>query len=506
MIRFSFILVLLAAFALNLYGQEQKSVLRAAEEAYARQEYAVAGALYYRIARSRKEKMPLGQWMRLARCYQEIGDFRKAAACYKDILELPGCSAAVHFAYGEVLRQLEQYEAARQQYTLFSTSNPDSLQLKAVSLQSCDSAESWRRGIKAVELRPLKELNTPGSDLVTGVVQQGLLVISNGYRSLLLNGRTESRPATDMRTEEPYYKAYLYKQYSTSNTNMYLEELAPFLFDRNKYHIGPVCLNKTEDTLYATINLQGKPANGIRHLQLYQSIKKDGRWTPLVLLPGINVAGYTASHAVLGGNGSVLYFISDRPGGIGQTDIWYCEKQADGTWGQPQNCGSKINTVSGEIFPTINEDGMLYFSSKGHAGLGGYDIYRAKGEKNNWEAPENIRAPFNSGADDMGLILKENGYEGYLASNKEGGRGWDDVYYFNTAGYFGPSAFDNKPPVPSPAPSGKGDTAEEQNDKRALEQLKFHVGERAPVSQCEDDAVCTEDVHKQSRRSELTVK
>ena len=259
-------------------------------------------------------------------------------------------------------------------------------------------------------------------------------------------------------------------------------------------------MNSTEDTLYATINIQGKgipltsrkgPVNGVRQLQIYQSVKTDGKWSRPVLLPGINMAGYSSSHAVLGHGGNVLYFISDRPGGFGQADIWYSEKQTDGTWAAPVNCGDKINTIAAEAFPTVNEEGILYFSSKGFPGLGGYDIYRAKGEKAAWETPENMKAPFNSGADDIGLILKHNGYEGYMASNKPGGMGSDDIYaftdrdYFNRVNHVPPASVDRAsqtgvnpgtPAMPSTGINGgtkRPLTAEEEEDRRTLEQLKF---------------------------------
>lgn len=478
------VLGLLLLISLSLYSQEQKTVLQQAEEAYAREEYAVAGALYQRMARSKGDRLPVDKWMKMAQSYQEIGYFKQAADVYQQIIARPDHPASAYFAYGEALRQLEQYDAARQQYALFSTANADSLKLKSVALQSCDSAAIWSKQQAPVQLKPLKELNTSGSDLVSGVMNQGLLLMSNGYRTLGLNGGYEPHPRTDKRTEQPYYKAYVYKQYSTGNANMYLEELAPALLGDYDYHIGPVCLNKTEDTLYATINIQGKGLTGnVRQLQIWQSIKTSGKWSGLVLMPGINVAGYSSSHAVLNTAGNTLYFVSDRPGGFGQTDLWYCEKQADGSWGTPVNCGDKINTVASETFPTVNEEGILYFSSKGYAGLGGYDIYRVKGEKASWEIPENMKVPFNSGADDIGLILKRNGYEGYLASNKQGGMGKDDIYYFTDPDYFNrvnhvipQTVTDTKTPPTSteqPVPVPKTHTAEEEEDKRQLEQLKF---------------------------------
>ncbi|WP_188316224.1 tetratricopeptide repeat protein [Chitinophaga agrisoli] len=412
----------------SLYGQEQKSVLKTAEEAYARKEYAVAGALYSRIAHSKGDKMPIGRWIKMALSYQQIGDFEKASEIYQHIVTRPDRPAGAFFNYGEVLRQLEQYTAAREQYNQFSTANADSLQLKNMALQSCDSAAVWAQQPSAVQLKPVKELNTPGSDMVSGVVKNGLVIMSNGYRSLAMKGNPESHPATDKRTEQPYYKAYLYRQFTADNSNRFLEELSPALFEKYDYHIGPVCLNRTEDTLYATISIQGGAVSGVRLLQLYQSVKQNGQWSSLVLMPGINISGYSSSQAVLSTDGNTLYLVSDRPGGYGQTDLWYAEKQADGSWGQPVNCGNKINTIAAEIFPTINEEGALYFSSKGHPGMGGFDIFRAKGAKASWNTPENMKAPFNSGADDIGLILQDG--RGYLSSNKQNGPGKDDIYSF----------------------------------------------------------------------------
>lgn len=478
----------------SLYAQEQKSVLQLAEEAYAREEYAVAGALYKRQARSKGDRTPVALLMKMAHSYREIGYFKEAAGFYKQIIARPDHPAAAYFAYGETLRQLEQYDSARQQYALFSTSNADSLKLKEIALRGCDSTVIWMQTPAPVQLQPVKELNTPGSDLVNGAINRGLLLMSTGYRELSLGGISESNPRKDLRTQQPYYKAYVYQQNTQGNATMYLEELLPQLIGKYDYHIGPVNMSKGEDTLYATINIQGKaipfagkgPVNGVRQLQVYQSVKTDGNWSQMTLLPGINVEGHSSSHAVLNTDGSILYFVSDRPGGFGQTDLWYCEKQADGSWGTPVNCGEKINTIAAETFPTVNEEGILYFSSKGYAGFGGYDIYRAEGAKTTWETPRNMKAPFNSGADDIGLVLKRNGYEGYLASNKQGGMGRDDIYYFMDRDYYNrvnhiapPPVIDHSmqpPAIPSTGTTGKTGTqltAEEEADKRLLEQLKF---------------------------------
>src|SRR5690606_34244436 len=110
---------------------------------------------------------------------------------------------------------------------------------------------------------------------------------------------------------------------------------------------------------------------------------------------------FSVGHVALSADGSVLYFASDRPGGYGETDIWYCEKQPDSTWGTPKNCGPVINTPEQDEFPTVSDQDVFYFASKGHAGMGGFDIFEASGARDQWSAPVNLHVPRNSPADDF---------------------------------------------------------------------------------------------------------
>lgn len=574
-----------------------------AEEAYSRQEFAIAAGLYERLVHNKGKHVHTEQLLKLATCYQEVGQFSRAGSWYAKITSLPDCPAEAWFAYGEVLRNQELYSEAKLQYALFNTVKADSVQLKEMVLKSCDSALAWKQQPPVIALNAFNALNTENSEVISGVVKEGLLLVANGYQKMLLNGAVENHPADDKRTQQPYYKPYIFKQYSTDGSNIFLEALFPQLLGKYHYHVGPVCLNKAEDTLYVTINEQDKvlpdsrkgPVSGIRRLFIYQSFKHDGVWSQPVKLLLINQDGYSSSHPALTENGSLLYFVSDRPGGYGQTDIWYSEKQQDGTWGAPVNCGPDLNTIAPEAFPTINEEGVLYFSSKGYVGMGGYDIYRVKGSGSHWEHPVNMKPPFNTGGDDIGFILKGNGYEGFLSSNRQGGKGSDDVYTFTDAHYF-ERINDHIPPVvtsgnkPGRDSAVKGGTdkvivkheltPEEEKDKMELEKFQFfyaynstelltesrrildyvagimkkhpqwkllvisytdsrgtdeynkdlsslrcyavinyldnkgispvriyyrNIGEQAIINGCKDGVPCTEQQHKQNRRSELKV-
>ena len=125
-----------------------------------------------------------------------------------------------------------------------------------------------------------------------------------------------------------------------------------------------------------------------------------------------------------------LYFVSDREGGLGETDIYFVDLNEDGTYGEPQNLGPGVNTLGREMFPFIAKDNTLYFSSDGNVNLGLLDIYKSDFLKNGSTEVENLAAPFNSGYDDFGFYINEDGETGYFSSNREDGKGNDDIYSF----------------------------------------------------------------------------
>jgi outer membrane protein OmpA-like peptidoglycan-associated protein len=165
--------------------------------------------------------------------------------------------------------------------------------------------------------------------------------------------------------------------------------------------------------------------------------------------PYNNVQQYSVGDAALSTDGKLIYFTSDMPGGEGKTDIWYCQKQPNGVWGVPVNCGKTINTKDEEAYPTIGGDGALYYSSKGLPGMGGYDIYKAKGSKAEWTMPQNLQYPVNTTSDDF-YLTTHNGLNGYLSSNRSGGLGSDDIYSFS---YGAADTVKKTPPVAKAIPA-----------------------------------------------------
>lgn len=140
---------------------------------------------------------------------------------------------------------------------------------------------------------------------------------------------------------------------------------------------------------------------------------------------------YSSGHPALTPDGLTLYFVSNNPAGLGGTDIWRCHRDSTGTnlWSNPENLGPTINTKDNEMFPYVNDNNGLYFSSNGHIGYGGLDIYYAAKNGTSFSTPINLRPPFNSSADDFSLMYL-NEKQGLFSSNRIGGVGNDDIYMF----------------------------------------------------------------------------
>ncbi|HEY4799201.1 MAG TPA: OmpA family protein, partial [Bacteroidia bacterium] len=164
--------------------------------------------------------------------------------------------------------------------------------------------------------------------------------------------------------------------------------------------------------------------------KLYWS-KHDGGWSKPVMMPFAS-NDYATGHPSLSKDGQYLYFSSNMPGGLGGTDIWVSKREGD-SWGAPQNLGPDINTKNDETFPYISSENILFFSSNGHPGFGGLDIFSSAMKNGKWSKPTNLMPPINSTGDDFGIVFKGDN-SGYFSSNRAGGKGSDDLYGFTPSG------------------------------------------------------------------------
>ncbi|MEP1017670.1 OmpA family protein, partial [Maribacter dokdonensis] len=202
-----------------------------------------------------------------------------------------------------------------------------------------------------------------------------------------------------------------------------------------KYHEASVAFSPDNETMYFTRNNYGKKLkrdkNGINHLKIYRSRKVNGEWLEAEEV-SFNSDEYSTGHPALSPDGKQLYFVSDMPGSIGETDIFVVDVLEDGSFSSPRNLGPEINTEHKEMFPFIN-DKKLYFSSDGHVGLGGLDVFEvAFDDEVGFLEVRNVGKPVNSKKDDFSFIVDEETQKGYFASNRSGGKGDDDIYSFKT--------------------------------------------------------------------------
>ncbi|MGW1453917.1 OmpA family protein [Salegentibacter agarivorans] len=176
-----------------------------------------------------------------------------------------------------------------------------------------------------------------------------------------------------------------------------------------------------------------KNEDGIRvgHIKIFRAEMVDGEWDNIEALPFTSDA-YSTEHPSLSADGSKLYFASDMPGTEGSFDIYVVDVNEDGTYGEPENLGTGVNTPHREQFPYISEEGVLYFASDGHQGFGNLDVFRAEGD---FSEVQNLGNTVNSGHDDFAFIINEENQKGYLASNR---RGSDNLYVFTREDYVPP--------------------------------------------------------------------
>ncbi len=273
---------------------------------------------------------------------------------------------------------------------------------------------------KEVGLSNMAKINSDGLDFSPVFYQNGLVYVTSRVKG----------GAKDPKTGETYFELF----YSEFDPNGLPTKPQPFSVNLNSQtHEGPVTFNRSGDILYFTRNnsLNGvtkADEKGVSRLKIYEARKGPFDWQDVKELP-FNDDKYSVCHPSLSADGRRLYFTSDMPGGYGGYDLYFVER-AGSAWSAPINMGQEVNTDKNEVFPFIHESGVLFFSSNGHQGMGGLDIFMIDIGASKWGKVTNLKAPFNSPKDDLGFILGKGGEMGFLASDRDGGVGKDDIYRF----------------------------------------------------------------------------
>ncbi len=419
--------ILLMTFLLicgNSFAQERK--LKKAKRAYERYEYINAQETYLKIAEKGYKSAELFQ--NLGNTYYFNSQFKDAAKWYgKLINEFPEeVESEYYFRYAQVLKASKKYKESDKYMALFAEANADDQRGK-MYMEIPDYLEKIGFQSGRYEVTNLAA-NSYASDFGASFYQDKI-VFSSSRDTLLFNKNIHEW------NEESFLDLY---QASVNDSNGELSDINKLGRKINtKYHESTSVFTKDGNTVYFTRNNYTRrryraSTDGTNKLKIYKSYRTSkGDWTTPFPLP-FSSDEYSIAHPTLSEDEKTLYFSSDMPGGEGLSDIYKVAINDDGSFGNPENLGDKINTEGRESFPFVTKDNELYFASNGHIGLGGYDVYVTKLAPQTEEESQviNIGEPVNSSRDDFAFIFNKDSKRGYFSSNRDGGKGSDDIYSF----------------------------------------------------------------------------
>ncbi len=425
------ILILLFFFGLSIYAQKVK----VADKYYRDFAYMKAAELY--IEAIQKEDSSKHVLTRIGDCYYNNSNSEKAYFWFnKAIRKYDNLHPEYVYKYIQTLRSLEKYEEANTWLEEF---------------RKLQKNGEYVRGIESVSLEKFQELSA-GRDKQIRIINLnsntnysdfgGVEVHGNFY---FTSSRKDDNAARKMKiykwNGEPFLNIYTSK-INRIDSIVNVSEISPLVSDNINLandHEGALTITKDGKTLYFTRNNVNKRKNtsydkeGTSNLKIYRARMQNNQWTNIEELP-FNDKTFSTGHPALSPDEKTLFFVSDREGGFGQTDIYKVAIHDDGSFGNVENLGENINTIGREVFPFVAKDSTLYFSSDNHINLGLLDIFKSNILKKETEENiyiTNIGAPYNSGYDDFAFFLDSNGDFGYFSSNRTGGKGSDDIYTFD---------------------------------------------------------------------------
>jgi outer membrane protein OmpA-like peptidoglycan-associated protein/tetratricopeptide (TPR) repeat protein len=354
---------------------------------------------------------------KLANAYYFNGNMVEASNWYEKLTNFYGSTNSESlFRYAMSLKAQEHYTRANEVLNAYAKIRPDDSRIKQF-LSKTDYVKAIEDVSKDFELENL-DINTSFSDFGTSTYNNNLIFASS---------RDEDEKIYKW-NQQPFLDVF------QLNDNGSVTEVNGDV--NTRYHESSTTYTKDGKTMYFTRNnfFEGKKRNNtekVNGLKIFKATLVDGKWTNIVSMP-FNNNNYNVAHPALSVDEKKLYFASDMEGTQGASDIFVVDVNADGSYGEPTSLGSKINTEGRENFPYISDTGVLYFSSDGHIGLGGLDVFRVQTDKLNEQSTEviNLGKPINSPKDDFGFIINETTMQGYISSNRAGGKGDDDIYSF----------------------------------------------------------------------------
>ena len=423
--------------AVLLAGCGADVAVKKGDKFFALGEYYDAAAQYkkaYAQTPTKERRLRGQRALKMADCYRRINNTQRAVAAYNNAVRYKQQDSVTAFFQGQLLMKNGDYRGAAKafQTAIDSLAGTDSpfLPMARQGLRAANAAPELKKKGSKYKVKREDLFNSRRADfspMLCGDNNDQLYFTStrNQAQGDELSGITGTKPSDIFFAQKDDKGKWGKPQTIDSELNTAFDE-------------GACCFTPDGRTMYLT--LCKTDPDYPRFATIVKSQRSDASWSKPTEVVVAKDTLSTFAHPAVSPDGMWLYFVSDMPGGMGGYDIWRCELLQSGT-GPVENLGAPINTAGNEMFPTFRPNGDLYFSSDGHPGLGGLDIFIAKPQSN--EAPsgavggaysiEHPGYPLNSQGDDFGMTFEGLHNQGYFSSNRGDARGWDHIYSFSKA-------------------------------------------------------------------------
>lgn len=403
------------------FGQTGK--LKKADNYYTKVAYAEAANIYSELIGSELDSPELK--VKLADCYYQMGDTEKAGEVFSAVVEEGEIDPDALYKYAQSLKENGNYQASDSWMNKFyKRANTDLRAKEFISNESYMDQIKNQEAYFEIKLLSINTLNAEFGGYPFGTDQA--YFVTNRHKRF---GTNRSHTYNSKRFLDLFVASI------TEDNELEAPEFKSRKVNK-KFHEGPLCFSPDLKTVYFTRNNISngklrKDNKGIQNLKIYiADIDDKGNWRNERELP-VNSKDYSVGHPFVTSNGTMLYFVSDMPGGYGGADIYRMPINDDGSYGTPENLGYKINTEGQEMFPWMSNDDLLFFASDGHLGLGGLDVFVVIPKKDGaFFKLMNVGEPVNTSKDDFALIMSADNVTGFVSSNRSIGMGDDDIYSF----------------------------------------------------------------------------
>jgi len=407
-------LILLLSFSLAVllaFGQKSPKELKA-EKFFDAYSYKEAIKRYSGV-----KELSVDGKRKLAESYLKIQDYENAENAYANLIQTGVATAEDIFNYASVLRYNGKYADSDNWMKKFKEKAPNDIRAKDY-VSNASKLAKLQKDEGRYNITHL-DINTDQQEFGTAY-----------YLDKIVFASTRTKVKAIKRTYN-WNKLPFLDLYVADTDGKQLSNVRPFKKQLNdKMHEGPASFTKDGKTMaFTRNNYEGKSSKETINLEIFFATKnEEGEWSEPIPFK-LNNKEYSVGHPCLSADGNTMFFVSDMPGGLGGTDIYRIRKIDGNIWGEPENL-TEINTEANEMFPFYHENQkVLFFASNGHLGLGGLDVFLSP-EVGSFGTIINAGTPLNTRFDDFALIVDDEMKNGYFSSNREGGKGDDDIYSF----------------------------------------------------------------------------